>query len=216
MNTAELATLLADRFESLAVELRAAQPARISAAAPNPATSATTSPAGAPVSSAGRTKAWSEIVDLAGQKYKWPNEPTENYTKFPVFETADARGTAQISIGYADQAAIDRSSRKRPYLVTFEIVGQKMVRPLVVFTATDDHASTGDFVGVIKGKGNGGKKMFAPGDILPPAYAGWDIVLFRDKVDGAYSYNKLAVLARGGDVDAILDHALIQLRLRFS
>jgi hypothetical protein len=204
LTPAALATQLADRFEAFAKDLRAQVQA------------ASTTPPAASVSPAGRTKPWNHDVDLPGQTYKWPNEPLEHYAKFPVFQTADARGTVRIGIGYADRAAIGRSSRKRPYLVTFEVVGQKAVRPLVVFTATDDHATTGGFVGVIKGKGQSGKEMFAPGDVLPAAYADLDVVVFRDMVSGPYSYNKLAVLAHGGDTDAILDHALLQLRLRFS
>jgi hypothetical protein len=82
--------------------------------------------------------------------------------------------------------------------------------------APHDLTKRGDFVGVIKGKGPRKTEMFGPGDVLPPEYAGLEIVVFRDHVSGAYSYNKLAVIARGGNVDAILDHALLQLRLRFS
>jgi hypothetical protein len=215
MTTAELANRLADRFEALAADLRAdALAASTPASATPTATTPPTPSASAP--SAGRTKPWTHVEDLAGKSYKWPDEPVEDYAPFSVSETADPRGSVRIGIGYPDQAAIDRSSRKRPYLVTFEVVGQKAVRPLVVFTATDDHASTGDFVGVIKGKGPRKTEMFGPGDVLPPEYAGLEIVVFRDHVSGAYSYNKLAVIARGGNVDAILDHALLQLRLRFS
>lgn len=222
MTTAELANRLADRFEALAADLRAGAQA---ASAPPPSaappyaapTSATPTSATPTVAvSAGRTKPWTHVEDLPGQAYKWPNEPVENYAPFSVYETTDSLGSARIGIGYADRAAIDRSTRKRPYLVTFEVVGQKAARPLVVFTATDDHVSTGDFVGVIKGKGPRKTEMFSPGDVPPPEYAGLEIVVFRDHVSGAYSYNKLAVIARGGKVDSILDHALFQLRLRFS
>jgi hypothetical protein len=221
VTTAEFDLRLAGHLERLAATLRAsasgAPPASPVGPAPVvPPASAAKAPVHVPATAVGRTNAWKQVADLPGLSYKWPNEPTEDYATFPVFETADARGAVRIGIGHADRAAADRNPRKRPYLVTFEIVGQKMGRPLVVFSATDDHTATGDFVGVIKGKGPGGRQMFNPGEPLPPAYAGLQIVVFRDKVSGPYSFNKLAVLAAGGDVDSILDHALIQLRIRFS
>ena len=146
--------------------------------------------------------------------YKWPDTPTEMYDPFSVYETEDAYGVVRIGIGYADQAAVARAQQQRPYAVTFEVDGTERRRPLVVFTATDDHATTGDFVGIVKGAGSSRNDMFAPTDTLPPEYAGFEIVTFKDHVSRRYSYNKLAVIARGRDVDPILDHALIQLRTR--
>ena len=48
-------------------------------------------------------------------------------------------------------------------------------------------------------------------DDLPPAYAGFRIATYRDRVQAKGSWNKLAVVAAETDTDTILNHALIQL-----
>lgn len=59
--------------------------------------------------------------------------------------------------------------------------------------------------------------MFAPGDehLLPDDYEGMRIEVFRDRIVGPRAFNRLAVVATGGDTTTMLDHALIQQRLRF-
>jgi hypothetical protein len=213
-------TRLADHFEAFAMQLRAEGTGTATGNLAGATTLTPSAPAATrvptPAAAVGRTTSWQQVGDLSGQSYKWPPNEPEDYDPFSVFEAQDSHGSVRIGIGHADQAAIDRSSRKRPYLVTFEMAGNEKRRPLVVYTATDDHDTTGSFVGVIKGKGPGGKEMFGPAETLPPAYAALDIVTFRDQVSGPYSYNKAAVIAHGGDVNSLLDHALIQLRMRFS
>jgi hypothetical protein len=233
MTAAELALILADHHESMAAHLRAAAEGDDDAAAagitssPPPilgrgdalrppaagtATAATRRVAAGNVP--GRDRPWTHVDDLGGQTHRWP-EGTAHFERFEIYETADALGTVRIAIAYADQDAINLGKHPRAYLMTFLVVGMSKRDPIVLFTATDDHDQTGDWVAIIKGKGPNGNEMFAHGDELPAPYAGMQIDGYRDRVDQPYRANRLAVVAPGGDTDVILDHALIQLRLRF-
>ena len=88
--------------------------------------------------------------------------------------------------------------------------GQKR-RPIVVFNEGDNPE---DLVAVIKGKGKGGRSMFAPGDDLPAGYQPFTVDVFRNRINGPQAFNRLAVVAEGGDREAMLDHGLLQLNLR--
>jgi len=231
MTTAELALILADHHESIAARLRAAAQGDDDAAvagirsspAPifrpsdllRPAPAAAATPAARRVAGnvPGRDRPWTYVGDLDDQTHRWP-EGTAHFERFEIYETADALGTVRIAIAYADQEAINLGKHPRAYLLTFLVIGMSKRDPIVLFTATDDHDQTGDWVAIIKGKGPKGNEMFAPGDELPAPYLAMQIDGYRDRVDQPYRANRLAVVAPGGNTDVILDHALIQLRLR--
>jgi hypothetical protein len=59
--------------------------------------------------------------------------------------------------------------------------------------------------------------MFDPGDQLPNAYDGMQIVTFRDRIAGTpkfRGYNKAGIVANESDHEAMLRHAAIQVALR--
>jgi hypothetical protein len=56
--------------------------------------------------------------------------------------------------------------------------------------------------------------MYDPGAILPSAYDGFHIVVFKDRISGSHAWNKLAVVAHRDDPATMLNHALIQARRR--
>ena len=85
--------------------------------------------------------------------------------------------------------------------------------PLVEFLAADDYAETGELIAPIRDSG-GGSKIYGPTQDLPPAYAGFQIATYCDRVQAKGSWNKLAVVAAQSDTDTILNHALIQARRR--
>jgi hypothetical protein len=160
----------------------------------------------------GRTGPWRKVGELEGETYTWP-EVTEHYKPFEVWETEDARGRVQIGLARPVERGIFYGS-ERGYLLAFEMVNGQKRRPIVVFNESDDHEQTGDLLGVIKGKGAGGRSMFAPGDELPADYDGMPVEVFKDRITGPQAFNRLAVVAKGGDRPTMLDHSLTQLRLR--
>jgi hypothetical protein len=52
--------------------------------------------------------------------------------------------------------------------------------------------------------------MYGPVEGLPPAYEGFRIATYRDRVQVKGSFNKRAVITAETDTDTILNHALIQ------
>jgi hypothetical protein len=78
----------------------------------------------------------------------------------------------------------------------------------------DDFENSGALVATVKGKGDGGRSMFAPGDELPADYERLKIEIFRDRVSGPQAYNRLAVVAEAGDRQTMCIHAFAQPALR--
>jgi hypothetical protein len=57
--------------------------------------------------------------------------------------------------------------------------------------------------------------MYSTGDALPEVYGeGFRTQLYSERVDHPGAWNKIAVVAREDDDQAILNHALIQSRRR--
>ena len=104
--------------------------------------------------------------------------------------------------------------KERGYWVAFEMVNGQKRRPILIFMEADDFDTSGALVAVLKGKGAGGRSMFAPGDDLPVGYERLTVEIFRDRVSGPQAYNRLAVVAEGGGRQAMCTHAFLQLGLR--
>jgi hypothetical protein len=151
---------------------------------------------------------WAKVGELPNQAYRWPRR-TEHYNPFEVWQ-ADR----QIGLGKADNSGHYYGKEHRGYWLAFEMVNGQKRRPIVVFNEADDYESSGDLVAIIKGKGDGGRSMFKPGDDLPPGYENFEIDVFRNRITGPQAFNRLAVVARGGDRQAMCTHALLQLALR--
>jgi hypothetical protein len=157
---------------------------------------------------------WSKVGELDDQSYTWPGpEGTEHYTPFEVWEAAGPSGI-QIGLGDPNKPGI-YYGKERDYWLAFEMINGQKRRPIVVFNEADDYDESGDLVAIIKGKGDGGRSMFSPGDDLPAGYERLEIDVFRDRITGPQAYNRLAVIARGGDRQAMCTHAALQLGLRF-
>jgi hypothetical protein len=156
-------------------------------------------------------RTWRKARELAGQRYTWP-QGTEEYDPFEVWQTDDGGERLELGLGYvaADPSA-DYYGRPRGYWLAFEMVNGQKRRPVCVFIEGDD---PNDLVAVVKGKGAGGRSMYAPGDDLPAVYDDLAVDVFRNRVNGPQAYNRLAVVAPGGDRHTMLNHAAIQLRLR--
>lgn len=153
---------------------------------------------------------WRLVDHREGQVYRWPKR-LEHYDSYEVYRGETQReGTVFISLGRAVRRG--KWAMDRRYVVSF-LSKRAPQTPLAEFLATDDCAETGELIAVIRGS-DGGRKMYGPTEHLPPAYAGFRIATFRDRVQVKGSLNKLAVITADNDTDTILNHALIQARRR--
>lgn len=157
-------------------------------------------------------RTWLKVGELADQSYAWP-AGVEHYQPFEVWQASALAAQVQIGIGDPNNPS-KYYGKVRGYRLTFEMVNGQKRRPIVVFTEADDFEETGDLVAIIKGKGEGGRSMFAPGDDLPPGYEDLEIAVFRDRINGPQAFNRLVVVARGGSPNAMCTHAFLQLGLR--
>ena len=65
---------------------------------------------------------------------------------------------------------------------------------------------------LIRGKGETGRQIFAPGDVLPRAYDSMRVERYDERFEGGYE--RLCVVAHEDDVDAMLAHAAAQIEQR--
>ena len=153
---------------------------------------------------------WQFVDHREGQVYRWPRL-LEHYDAYEVYRGETHReGTVFISLGRAVRRGMWGMDRR--YVVSF--LSQRAPQmPLAEFLATDDYTETGELIAVIRGS-DGGRKMYRPTKDLPPAYEGFRIATYRDRVQIKGSLNKLAVITAETDTDTILNHALIQARRR--
>jgi hypothetical protein len=154
---------------------------------------------------------WQVVGEREGQSYRWP-KGRDHYDPYRVFMgTTRAEGAVQIALG--DTIRNNTWGRDRKYIVAFRTSGSPQ-EPLVDFVATDDYEQTRELVAVIRGS-DGGRRMYGTGDALPAVYADrFRTELYNERILYPGVWNKLVVVAREDDDEAILNHALIQSRRR--
>lgn len=161
-----------------------------------------------------RVAPWVKVSEREEESYGWP-EGIEHYSPFEIWESADLDGPVQIGLGRVTVPRVLYGS-ERYWWLAFEMIGDEKGRPIVVYNEADPRGDGEniDLIAVIKGKGHRGRSMFAPGDDLPDGYDDLPVDVFRSRISGPHAPNRLAVIASGGDRSVMLDHALLQLRLR--
>ena len=108
----------------------------------------------------------------------------------------------------------EQVGRDRKYVVAF-LSGGSPQQPLVEFVAADDYEQTRELVAVIRGS-DGGRRMYGVGDALPAVYTErFRTQIYNERVVHPGAWNKIVVVAREDDDEAILNHALIQSRRRY-
>ena len=130
------------------------------------------------------------IEDIAAWRRLGKRHTLEHYDRYYVYrgETQD-EGAVFISLGWAVRCGAWGADRL--YVVSF--LSQRAPQtPLAEFLAADDYAETGELIAVIRGS-DGGRRMYGPTEVLPPAYAQFRIVTYRDRVQARGAWNKLAV-----------------------
>jgi hypothetical protein len=155
---------------------------------------------------------WRVVRERKGESYRWP-QGRDSYSPYRVFVgTTRAEGAVQVGLGATIRK--NRWGRDRKYVVAFLSSGAPQ-QPLVEFLATDDYEKTRELVAVIRGS-DGGRRMYGVGDPLPAIYAErFRTQLYNERVVYPGVWNKVVVVAREDDHEAILNHALIQSRRRY-
>jgi len=154
---------------------------------------------------------WRLVREREGDSYRWPNG-RDRYKPYRVFMgTTRAEGAVQVGLG--ETIRKNKWGRDRKYIVAFLSAGSPQ-QPLVEFVAADDYEQTRELVAVIRGS-DGGRRMYGVGDALPAVYTErFRTQIYNERVVHRGVWNKIVVVAREDDHEAILNHALIQSRRR--
>jgi hypothetical protein len=157
-------------------------------------------------------KDWRLVREREGESYRWP-KGRDRYKPYRVFMgTTRAEGAVQVGLG--ETVRKNRWGRDRKYVVAFLSAGAPQ-QPLVEFVAADDYEQTRELVAVIRGS-DGGRRMYGVGDTLPAVYKErFRTQVYNERVVHPGVWNKIVVVAREDDDEAILNHALIQSRRRY-
>jgi hypothetical protein len=155
---------------------------------------------------------WRLVRERDGESYRWPKR-RDRYAPYRVFMgTTRAEGAVQVGLG--ETIRTNAWGRDRKYVVAFLSSGSPQ-EPLVEFVAADDYEQTRELVAVIRGS-DGGRRMYGAGDALPAVYTErFRTQIYSERISYPGAWNKVVVIAREDDHEAILNHALIQSRRRY-
>jgi hypothetical protein len=154
---------------------------------------------------------WRLLQHREGESYRWP-KGRDRYSPYRVF-MATTRTEGAVQIGLGETIRENKWGRDRKYVVAF-LSGGSPQQPLVEFVAADDYEDTRELVAVIRGS-DGGRRMYGVGDTLPAAYAErFRTQNYNERIVHPGVWNKVVVVAREDDSEAMLNHALIQSRRR--
>jgi hypothetical protein len=155
---------------------------------------------------------WRLVRDRGPESYRWP-KGRDRYSPYRVF-MATTRTEGAVQIGLGETTREKKWGRDRKYVVAF-LSGGSPQQPLVEFVAADDYDDTRELVAVIRGS-DGGRRMYGAGDPLPALYTEhFRTQIYNERVAHPGAWNKVVVVAREDDDEAMLNHALIQSRRRY-
>ena len=155
---------------------------------------------------------WRLVRERDGESYRWPNG-RDRYSPYRVF-MGMTRAEGAVQIGLGETVRENKWGRDRKYIVAFLSSGSPQ-HPLVEFVAADDYEQTRELVAVIRGS-DGARRMYGAGDPLPAPYTErFRTQIYNERVVYPGAWNKVVVVAREDDDQAILNHALIQSRRRY-
>lgn len=156
---------------------------------------------------------WRLVRELDDQAFHWPGPLIERYVRYRIY-AADTELEGVVHVAMGEVVRGEAWGRDRTYRVLFASAAGP-AKPIVEFLAVDDYEQTRQLIAVIRGS-DGGKKMYGPGDSLPPAYGPLSehVAIYRDRIDFRGSWTKLAIVAHEDDITTMLNHALLQARRR--
>lgn len=137
---------------------------------------------------------------VGSYSYKWPGGSTETYDAI-FYEIRFNNSVCEIVVGFTDRVAFGKQ-RKRVVVFINEY-------PMVEFAGTDDYDKTGNLVAQIK-DANG---KYVGLNNVPPEYSDFVIVEHSSQIKGGYR-GRAAILVSNHDIKRIIEHALIQQKLR--
>jgi hypothetical protein len=161
-----------------------------------------------------RVGEWQPAGTIDGFVAHWP-EGDEPYGSLSVYEAPEELGRVRLAIGEPKNRLV-LYGRERGWLSVWLVSGGKPARQLANFLETDNFAETGLRAVLISGKKGNGKGNYLPSDegLLPDGYRTMRLGVHREHIDGPMARNRLVVLAGDDNIEAMLDHAFIQLYLR--
>jgi hypothetical protein len=169
------------------------------------------SEAAVPAEAADLPQDWRVVGERKGESYRWP-QGRDRYSPYRVF-VGSTRAEGAVQLGLGETIRKNRWGRDRKYVVAF-LSGGAPQQPLVEFLAADDYDKTHELVAVIRGS-DGGRRMYGTGDALPAVYTDrFRTQIYNERVVYPGVWNKVVVVAREDDDEAVLNHALIQSRRR--
>jgi hypothetical protein len=155
---------------------------------------------------------WRLVRERKGESYQWP-EARERYARYRVF-IGTTRAEGAVHIGLGETIRKNKWGRDRKYVVAFLGSGSPQ-RPLAEYVAADDYEETRELLAVIRGS-DGGRRMYGAGDPLPRVYRErFRTQMYSERVVYPGVWNRVVVVAREDDDEAMLNHALIQGRRRY-
>jgi hypothetical protein len=161
---------------------------------------------------AGLPEDWRLLREREGEAYQWPEE-RDRYSRYRVF-LGTTRAEGAVHIGLGETVRANKWGRDRKYVVAFLSSGSPQ-QPLAEFVAADDYEQSRELVAVIRGS-DGGRRMYGAGDALPDVYTErFQTQMYSDRIVHPGVWNKVVVVVREDDDEAILNHALIQSRRRY-
>jgi hypothetical protein len=154
---------------------------------------------------------WRLVEEREAQSYRWPKR-RDLYAPYRVFVGA-TRGEGPNHVALGKTVRESAWGRARTYVVAFKSSGSPQ-DPVAEFVAADDYEETRELLAVIRGS-DGGRRMYGAGDALPGVYAElFRTELYNERIVYPGVWNKIVVVVREDDDEAILNHALIQSRRR--
>jgi excisionase family DNA binding protein len=135
---------------------------------------------------------------VAAFTHVWPNTKKEDFDTAFTATVNSPGGSKRVLVGYTNSTM----HGKRRKTVVF-VDG----RPMVRFKAADNFDSSGLMLSIVK---TGDRKQLRPGDPVPPEYAKFQLVSYRDHIDMPYSSKNMALMCKHDDLQTMAEHALIR------
>ena len=140
------------------------------------------------------------ITEFSGTKKRyehiWPDGNKETYQAIEFISDEDIKVTIAFTFR-------DIFSMKRRKVVIFLDDW-----PIVEFTATDEYATTGELISLIRRRG--GRDFYSSDESTPPEYMGFNTILYSKLIRQPGAFNSIAAVVNIADIRSMLQHALIQ------
>jgi len=136
--------------------------------------------------------------------YRWVDGSRDHYDDFVIYEGTDGLAGERYAIGH-------KPNGEKIGFVVYDDEGRSK-QGITYFQRAEDITSTDELISYIRGGGTTGKGGFGPADAVPTAYEPFKTEPLADRMAGRW--NRLGVVVKSDDVNAMLAHTAVQARLR--